>query len=98
MVSSGRRRFQHLFEELCVALGRVLPRYALWLSFKELGADPENLSREEALEYCDTHLAEFLQLHEVGLGPRALRRLRREVERFDPLRPTPYEVMERLSG
>ena len=62
-----RRRFDHLFLELSVALGALAPRYALWLrihEFGELGAPGEpreldelgccadTLGREELVASC----------------------------------------------
>jgi len=91
-----RRRFDHLMIELSVALDRNLPRYPLWLTFKELGADPEDLSRENVIEFCDEHLGEILAHLGHTLTPRQVRRLRRTVARFDPDVPTPYERMARI--
>lgn len=91
-----RRRFDHLIIELSLALDRNLPRYPLWLSFKELGADPESLSREAVIEFCDAHLGEFLAHLGYALTPRQTRRLRRAVARFDPEVLTPYERMARI--
>jgi hypothetical protein len=91
-----RRRFDHLIIELSLALERNLPRYPLWLTFKELGADPDYLSREAVIEFCDQHLAEFLGHLGHTLTPRQTRRLRRTVARYDPEITTPYERMARL--
>jgi hypothetical protein len=88
-----RRRFDHLIMELSLALDRNLPRYPLWLTLKEFGADPDFLSREVAIEFCDEHLDEFLAHLGHALTPRQARRLRRAVARFDPEIPTPYERM-----
>ena len=93
-----RRRFDHLFEELSVALDRLAPRYALWLHMGEAGLDPEQLSRDEAIDFCELHLTEFLDDEGLWLSPGRRRRLQREVARFDPERPTPYEHMARLGG
>jgi len=93
---SQRRRFDHLIAELSVALGRHLPRYPLWLTLKELEMEPEALSREAALEFCDRHLADFVGRLGSSLSPRQLRRLRRAVARYDPEIPTPYERMARI--
>ena len=79
-----------------MACGRLLPRYALWLAIHEDGADPEALSRHQAVDFCTRGLPAFLRSHGGELAPRAARRLRREVGRFDPGRPTPYERFARL--
>lgn len=85
----GRRRFDHLIVELSVAAGRRLPRYALWLALHEAGWNPERLSRDGALAFCDGPLEPFLARRGLRLTRRAARRLRRAVARFDPrvLRP-----------
>jgi hypothetical protein len=87
----GRRRFDHLFAEASVAAGRRLPRFALWMACHEAGLDPEALTREGALRFCRGDLAGFLACEGLRLAPREERRLLREIERFDPSRPTPYE-------
>ena len=91
-----RRRFDHLYEELSVALGRLVPRYALWLHMGELGMDPERLSRSDAVQFCRRHLHDFLSGQHLALRDRQERRLVRAVDRFDPRHPTPYEHMARL--
>jgi hypothetical protein len=93
-----RRRFDHLYEELSVALGRLAPRYALWLHMGEVGCDPERLSRDAALAYCRTNLRGFLRRHRLFLPERRHRSLERSLSRFDPRHPTPYEHMARLGG
>jgi hypothetical protein len=87
----GRRRFDHLFAEASVATGRLLPRFGLWLACHEVGLDPERLTREQVLGFCRSALPGFLGGLGLALPPRAARRLEREVARFDPHRPTPYE-------
>ena len=94
----NRRRFDHLFQELSVALGELAPRYALWLHMSETGIDPEALTRSQARRYCAEHLDGFLDAHQLRLSGRLRRRLEREVARFDPRRPTPYDHMARLGG
>jgi hypothetical protein len=87
-----------LYEEICVALGQLIPRYALWLHVGELGMNPERLSRSDSLLFCRDHLDDFLFEHGNQLHGRAVRRLRKRIERFDPELRTPYEHMARLSG
>jgi hypothetical protein len=91
-----RRRFDHLTVEISLALDRNLPRYPLWLAFKELGLDPDYLTRETVIEFCDEHLSDFLAQLGHSLPPRKLRRLQRAVARFDPELLTPYERMARI--
>jgi hypothetical protein len=91
-----RRRFDHFVVELSVAVGCMLPRYALWLRMRECGLDPEDLSREEALAFCDTPVTEFLAERGFALPPAVRRRLHRAIERFDPAVPTPEERFARI--
>ena len=91
-----RRRFDHLFVELSVALGELAPRYALWLRLAELGWTPETLRRDAVIAFCRQDLSGFLADHGLRLAPRKLRRLIRSVARFDPRYPTPEERMNAL--
>jgi hypothetical protein len=93
-----RRRFDHLMLELSLALDRNLPRYPVWLAFKETGADPERPDRDEMLEFFDGPLQTLLVELGCALPPRRRRRLRRALARFDPALPTPYEHMERIGS
>jgi len=93
----GRRRFDHLWIEICVAAGRQLPRYDLWLRLHALGSDPEDLTREDALAFCDGELDAFLRARGGLTPPRRRRRLRRAVARFDPRAPTPEERLAALT-
>ncbi len=91
-----RRRFEFLYEELSVRLGRLAPRYALWLRLRETGADPESLSRADALRFSEHELPGFLAEHGLRLGPAELRGLVRAVARHDPAVPTPAEWVARI--
>lgn len=91
-----RRVFDHFHAELSVHLGRLVPRYALWLCLREAGVDPERLTRDQALTFCRQRLPAFLAAHGLQLARRPARRLERELRRFDPDRPTPYEHAARV--
>ncbi len=91
-----RRRFEHLVVELSVAVGKLIPRYALWLLLQELGFDPILLSPNQVIKFYDAHLEQFLAEHGLSLEPREARKLRGRLTKFDPRYPTPYETMERL--
>lgn len=93
-----RRRFEHLVLELSVAVGRQIPRYALWLRLGELGWNPEALSRRAVMRFCDEHLLQFLEECGATLTARKARRLRRKLERFDPRHPGPCGHMERFGN
>ena len=87
----GRRRFDHLVVELSVALGTQVPRYALWLRMHDYGWNPDRLSRDQAVAFCGIPLSSFLAAHGLRLRSRRQKRLRREIERFDPAIPMPCE-------
>jgi hypothetical protein len=91
-----RRRFDHLMLELSLALDRNVPRYPLWIAFKENGANPEFLTRGALLAFFDDHLVDVLERLGHAFTPRQTRRLRRAVSRFDPALPSPYERMARI--
>jgi hypothetical protein len=93
-----QRRFEHLVVELSVSVGRIIPRYALWLLLQEQGWDPVVLGREDIKRFCDDHLPIFLADHGLTLGERRARALRKRLLRFDPRHPTPEETMERIFG
>lgn len=93
-----RRVFDHLHAELSVAVGRVVPRYALWLRLREAGLDPERLTRQQALAFCRQKLSGFLAEQGLSLTPRRARRLERELGRVDAGHPTPYERAAQLFG
>ena len=95
--SLGRRRFDHLHIELSVALGVAIPRFELWMALQEHDINPEHLSREEAMTFCDGALEFFLHRCGLFLRPRSRRRLSRKIGRFDPTLPTPYECFAALS-
>ena len=91
-----RRLFDHLVQEVSLALDRHIPRYPLWLTLKELGMDPDGLTREAAIAFCNEHLQAFLAHMGYRLSPRQIRRLARTLARFDPTRPTPEERMAEI--
>jgi len=93
-----RRRFDHLFVEASVAAGLRLPRYDLWLALHEFGADPESLSRVDAIRFCDESLPRFLRQRGIALSRRATRGLQVQIERYDPAVPSPYEHFEALGA
>jgi hypothetical protein len=94
----GRRRFDHLYVELCVRAGRRLPRLELWLAAHEAGSDPDRWTRDEALAFCRSRLGPFLRERGVSLSRWSLHRLARAVERYDPSLKSPEEWMQELGG
>ncbi len=93
-----RKLFNHLFVELSVSIGKRVPRYALWLELHDLGWNPEALRVSEALAFCDGPMETFLSERGLKISPRARKRLRKELARFDPTRPHPQEIFERICG
>lgn len=89
--SLGRRRFDYLHIELSVALGVAVPRFELWMELQERDINPETLSREQAMTFCDGPLERFLRRSGLFLSPRSRRHLFRKIRRYDPTLPTPYE-------
>ena len=96
--SVSRKRFDHLFVELSVSVGKRVPRYALWLELHDLGWNPESLRIAEALKFCDGRMEGFLSHRGLKISRRERNRLRRELAKFDPTRPLPQEIFERLCG
>lgn len=92
----GRRRFDHLVEQISLGVHQHIPRYPLWLHLHELGWDPEGLTLQAVQSFCEGPLVEFLASRGLVLRPQELRRIRRAVSRFDPAIPTPYERMAEL--
>ena len=92
----SRRRFEHLVVELSLAVEKTIPRYRLWLRLHDLGWNPEDLGLEQALIFCDNHVLIFLAESGLKMNSRSVRRLRREVRRFDPNVLTPYERVGEL--
>jgi hypothetical protein len=80
-----------------MALRHVVPRFDLWLELHECDMDPEHLSQEEAMAFCDGPLETYLHRCGLGLHPRELRRLSRRIRRYDPAVPTPYERFAALT-
>ena len=87
----SRRRFDHLFEEISLQIGQLAPRYALWLHLRELGLDPDRLTRDEVIAFCEVELPRFLREHELALSRRQSLSLLRAVARHDPSVRTPAE-------
>ena len=92
----SRRSFDHFHAELSVEIGRLVPRYALWLEVRELGLDPGELGAADLVALASGALDPFLAFEGLILPDRARRRLVRRLRRYDPALATPYEVMERL--
>ena len=93
----GRRRFDNLHIELSVELRVAVPRFDLWMELHECNIDPEHLTHEGAMAFCDGPLESFLHSSGLSLPPRKLRRLSRKIERFDPTVLTPYERFAALT-
>ena len=91
-----RRRFEHLYAELSVALGERAPRYALWLRLGEFADSADTLSQQAAVAFCREGLKPFLAEHGRRLSARQLRRLLRVVSRYDPRQPSAEEQVSAL--
>ncbi len=89
-----RRRFDFFYIELCCALERRLPRYALWLAVSE--TSPTGVDRSALLHFFDRQLDGFLAGQGASLADRPRRQLRRKIARHRPEFATPCEVMARM--
>jgi hypothetical protein len=85
------RYFDFLYGELCVALGRRISRYDLWLRVSETGVDPGQLSNEQVQGFIEQSLDRVLANEHKRLSPRAQQRLHKRLLDFDPRYPTPEE-------
>jgi len=96
---ANRRRFDHFHAEFSVRSGKLLPRYPLWLSIHELGLDPDTASAGDLVDFLDFSAASFLWEHlGIRLNQWQWRRIRRAIERFDPERRQPDEVLGAIAG
>jgi hypothetical protein len=91
-----RRRFEHLLIEISLACRQSLPRYRLWLALHHSDANPEDLSREHAIDFCNEDLADFLAEQGMSLSLWRRRKVRRAVKYYDPLLPTPEDRLSHL--
>ena len=94
----ARRCFDHLHAELSVEIGKLVPRYPLWIRVREAGYDPDAFGAGQLVSFFDEHLDPFLLEEGLVLPPRRRARLRKRITRFDPDVPTPYETIERIFG
>ena len=96
------RYFEHLYTEICVAAGRRISRYGLWLMVWESGGDPDDFTRERAHLFVETQLTTLLAEEALTLAPRPRRQLEKRILSFDSCHPTPEEWMmktaERLAS
>lgn len=89
-----QRYFEHLYNEICVAVNRRISRYDLWLRVWDGGGDPNALTRSQARDFVEYNLPVLLAEEATSLSHRARRRLERSILRFDPDHPTPEEWLE----
>jgi hypothetical protein len=86
-----RRYFEHLYNEICVAVNRRISRYDLWLLVWDGGSDPNELTHPQARSFVENNLSVILAEQGTSLNHRARRRLEKRILRFDPHHPTPEE-------
>ncbi|MBW2500243.1 MAG: hypothetical protein JRF61_23410 [Deltaproteobacteria bacterium] len=89
-----RRYFEHLYNEICLALERRISRYELWLRIWESGGDPDDLNPRQAHRFVETGLGRLLREEGARLPRRDRARLASRILRFDPRFPTPEEWLE----
>jgi hypothetical protein len=90
-----RRYFEHVYTEICIAVGRRISRYDLWLLVWEGGGDPDELTHPQARYFVENNLSAILTEEGTSLSVRARRRLEKRILRFDPHHPTPEEWLAR---
>ncbi len=91
--------FDHLHQELSLALDRPVSRFELWISMAGQGAHPlSSLTPEQAARYLETGTSKVLDQGRRTLGAKKWAKLVERVSRFDPESQTPEEIMERLCG
>ena len=93
----SKRYFDHLYNELSVAVGRRVSRYALWLTIWEAGGDPDALTRDDVRRLLDRHLEALLREEGTRLSAWKRRGLARRILQFDPHHPTPEEWLARTA-
>ncbi len=91
-----RRYFEHLYNEICVAVDHRISRYDLWLRVWDGGGDPDELTHPQARSFLENNLSVLLAEEGTSLSNRALRRLEKRILRFDPHHPTPEEWLASL--
>jgi len=91
-----KRYFEHLYNEICVVVGRRISRYDLWLLMWDNGGDPDELDRSQARHFVENNLSALLIEQSCVLAPRARKRLERRILHFDPDHPTPEEWLGSL--
>ena len=79
-----RRRFDHLFIELCVACGQPISRFRLWLFMQGNGAAPDQLSRDDAIGFCRYGAPLFLAEEGLHITRWQRFRLLRRIAAFEP--------------
>jgi len=91
-----RRRFDHLFSEISLVSGAGISRFRLWLYLRESGAEPDDLSRSDAIAFCRTGTREFAQQEGLQLTLWQRYRLLRRIAAFEPAHATPVDHFDDL--
>jgi len=86
-----RRYFEHLYEEIRVAVKRRISRYDLWLLVWDGGGDPDELTQPQARYFVENNLSVFLLEEGLSLSDRARRQLEKRILRFDHRHLTPAQ-------
>lgn len=86
-----RRYFEHLYNEVCVAVDRRISRYDLWLLLWDGGGNPDELNRSQARHFVENNLSALLAREGIFLDRRSRQRLERSILQFNPQHPTPEE-------
>ena len=87
-----RKIFNHLHEELSLAVGEYFPRMSLWEEVWEFTSEP--LTKETALRFLNERAPKLFP----DIPEKKLRRLTKRFERWDPNADTPEEIFARICG
>lgn len=96
-----RRRFDWLYRQIRVEVkdtAHKVSRYQLYLYMKELGMNPDNLSREHAVQFIREHLKSWLEERELAIGKWTLYFFASRALQYDPNTLTPEDHLERWDG
>ncbi len=89
------RYFEFCYQEICLAVGRRISRYDLWLHVWNAGGDPDDMTREQAHIFIEDEMPAVFAEEGVVFEGRPRRRLERRLLAFDPTHPTPEEHVAR---
>jgi len=89
--------FDYLHQELCMTMGKPVPRYGIWTSMALQDAHPAfDLTPEKAANYLENGTGKILDQCRKTAGEKKWAKLVARVRKFNPDQDTPEEVFTRL--